>query len=48
MNERRHHSSGIELQILRIVLLGLEQIDLDRLPIEPLGAHGNAHLLAAH
>jgi hypothetical protein len=26
---------GIELQISRVVLLGLEQIDLNRLPVEP-------------
>jgi transposase len=48
MDERRHHGSGIERHIFRVVLLGLEQIDLNRLPVEPLGAHRNPHLLTAY
>src|SRR3981189_3210497 len=48
MHERRHDPFGIELQVFGVVLLGLEQIDLDGSPVEPLGAHRNAHFLATH
>ena len=47
VHERRHHALRIELEVGRIVLLGLEQVDAARLPGEALFDQGDADLLAA-
>src|ERR1700710_1287468 len=48
MDECRHNALRIELEILRVVLLGLEQIDPARLPGEAFLNEGDAHFLAAN
>jgi hypothetical protein len=47
MHQCRDHALGVEFEIFRIVLLGLEQIDLARLPRQALLDQGDADLLAA-